>query len=140
MHTSQVPYTRWFKYDWECLHTNQSRSYLNHLVLAMLMDKTVQIACELYEMFNCTAHLKQVPSALYQESMGVLCIMNARCITALPLCSLTSFICLYIHIPLFLTHLLFISHLFYPVNQMQTGKAVISYLWIFSTNELPMGK
>jgi hypothetical protein len=25
-------YTRWFRYDWDCLHTNQSRSCLNHLV------------------------------------------------------------------------------------------------------------
>jgi hypothetical protein len=41
-----------------------------------------------------------VLSAIYQESTGVLCIMDARWITALPLCLLPLlFICLYIHIP-----------------------------------------
>jgi len=69
------------------------RTHAKFHILAILRDKTVQVACVSYEMFNCTAHLEQVLSALYQESMCVLCIMDVRCITVLPL----SFIYFFIH-------------------------------------------
>jgi len=82
-------------------------------ILAMLRDKIIQVACVSYEMFNCTVHLEQVLSKLYQTSKDVLHIMDVLCVTALPLCLLPFlFFCSYAHILLFHMHIPVISHLF----------------------------
>ena len=65
--------------------TRIERTQAEFHILAMLRDKINQVARVSYEMFDCTVHLEQVLSVLYQEPMDVLYIKDTPSITALPL-------------------------------------------------------